>query len=160
MCQIGVWLNLVYMCCYSSLSTKHVGCPIMTLNFTTRYSSIRPRAPSIILNIYYFRFNIFKKGTFKGLFEKKGTLSKACNFIKIGTLAQVFSCEFFKNTFFYRTSLVSYEWLSSFSMAVLKRIDYSQNSLLLVDTKWSLQTAILLFLSAGWILERVSKNSR
>ena len=29
----------------------------------------------MLLNIYYFRFNIFKKGTFKGLFEKKGTLS-------------------------------------------------------------------------------------
>ena len=36
MCQMGMWLNLVYTCCYSSLSTNHVGCPIMTLNFTTR----------------------------------------------------------------------------------------------------------------------------
>ena len=35
-CQKSIWLNLVYMCCYSSLSTNHVGCPIMTLNFTTR----------------------------------------------------------------------------------------------------------------------------
>ena len=31
---------------------------------------------------------------------------KACNFIKKETLAQVFSCEFSKNTFFYRTPLV------------------------------------------------------
>ena len=28
--------NLVYTCCYSSLSTNHVGFPIMTLNFTIR----------------------------------------------------------------------------------------------------------------------------
>ena len=32
-------------------------------------------ASLILLNIYYFRLNIFKKGTFKGLFEKKSTLS-------------------------------------------------------------------------------------
>ena len=67
MCQIGMWLNLVYMCFYSSLSTKHVGFPIMTLNFTTRNLSIRPTASLILLNIYYFRFNIF----IKGLFEKR-----------------------------------------------------------------------------------------
>ena len=36
MCQMSIWLNLFYMCCYSSLSNNHVGCPIMTLNFTTR----------------------------------------------------------------------------------------------------------------------------
>ena len=36
MCQKGMWLNLVYTCCYSSLSTNHVRCPIMTLNFTIR----------------------------------------------------------------------------------------------------------------------------
>ena len=36
MCQMGMWLNLVHTCCYSSLSTNHVGCPIMTLNFTIR----------------------------------------------------------------------------------------------------------------------------
>ena len=30
----------------------------------------------MLLNIYYFRFNIFDKGTFKRLFEKKGTLSE------------------------------------------------------------------------------------
>ena len=28
------------------------------------------------MNIYYFRLNIFKEETFKGLFEKKGTLSE------------------------------------------------------------------------------------
>ena len=36
--------------------------------------------------------------------------SEACNFIKKETLAQLFSCEFcefFKNTFFYRTALVA-----------------------------------------------------
>ena len=35
---------------------------------------------------------------------------KACNFIKKGSLAQVFSCKFckmFKNSYFYRTSLVA-----------------------------------------------------
>ena len=35
---------------------------------------------------------------------------EACNFIKKETLAQVFSCEFceiYKNTFYYRTSLVA-----------------------------------------------------
>ena len=36
MCQICNWLHLVYKCCFSSLSTNHVGCPIMTLNFTIR----------------------------------------------------------------------------------------------------------------------------
>ena len=67
--QMGMWLNLVYMCCYSSLSTKHVGCLIMTLKLTTRYSSIWPRASLILLNIYYFSDLIFfKKSTFKGLF--------------------------------------------------------------------------------------------
>ena len=38
------------------------------------------------------------------------TKKEACNFIKIETLAQVFSCKFceiFKNTFFYRTPLVA-----------------------------------------------------
>ena len=30
MCQMSIWLNLVYICCYSSLSTNHVGWPIMT----------------------------------------------------------------------------------------------------------------------------------
>ena len=35
MCQMGMWVNLIYRCCYFSLSTNHVGCPIMTLNFTT-----------------------------------------------------------------------------------------------------------------------------
>ena len=34
MCPMGMWLNLVYTCCYFCLSTNHVGCPIMTLNFT------------------------------------------------------------------------------------------------------------------------------
>ena len=48
----------------------------MTLKLTTRYLSIRPRASLILLNIYYFRFNIFQKGTFKGLFEKKSILSE------------------------------------------------------------------------------------
>ena len=32
-------------------------------------------ASLILLNIYYSRLNIFKKDTFKGLFEKKGTFS-------------------------------------------------------------------------------------
>ena len=46
------------------------------------------------------------------VFCKKGVLRNfgACNFIKKGTLAQVFSCEFCeisKNTFFYRTPLVA-----------------------------------------------------
>ena len=36
MCQMGVWLNLIYRCCYSTLSTSHAGCLIMTLNFTIR----------------------------------------------------------------------------------------------------------------------------
>ena len=36
MCQMGMWLSLVYTCCFSSLSTNHVGCPIVTLNFTIR----------------------------------------------------------------------------------------------------------------------------
>ena len=36
MCQMGMWLNIVYTCCYSNLSTNHVGCCIMTLNFTIR----------------------------------------------------------------------------------------------------------------------------
>ena len=35
-CQMGMWLNIVYTCCYSSLSINHVGCPIMTINFTIR----------------------------------------------------------------------------------------------------------------------------
>ena len=35
-----------------------------------------------LMNIYYFRLNIFKKGTFKGLFEKKGTFS--ANFGGVG----------------------------------------------------------------------------
>ena len=47
----------------------------MKINFAICWSSIRPKASLILLNIYHFRFNIFKKGTFKGLFEKKGTLS-------------------------------------------------------------------------------------
>ena len=34
--QMGMWLNLVYRCYYSSLNTNHIGCPIMTLNFTIR----------------------------------------------------------------------------------------------------------------------------
>ena len=38
--------------------------------------SIRPRASLMLLNIYYFRFNIFNKGTSKRLSEKKGTLSE------------------------------------------------------------------------------------
>ena len=33
-CQMGMWLNLVYMCCYFYLSTNHVRCPIMTWNFS------------------------------------------------------------------------------------------------------------------------------
>ena len=39
-----------------------------------------------------------------------GLRSQACNFIKNYSLVEVFSCEFyeiFKNTFFYRTSLVA-----------------------------------------------------
>ena len=36
MCQMSIRLNLVYMCCYYSLSTNHVGYSIMTLNFPTR----------------------------------------------------------------------------------------------------------------------------
>ena len=36
MCQMGMLLDLIYTRCYSSLSTNHVGCPIMTLNFTIR----------------------------------------------------------------------------------------------------------------------------
>ena len=36
MCQMGMWVDLFYMSCYSSLSTNQVECPIMTLNFTTR----------------------------------------------------------------------------------------------------------------------------
>ena len=35
-----------------------------------------PLITNSTLNIYYFRFNIFKKRTFKGLFEKKGTFSE------------------------------------------------------------------------------------
>ena len=65
MCQIGMWINLVYTCCYSNLSTNHVGCPI-----------VQPRASLILLNIYYFRLNIFKKGTFKRLFEKRAHCQK------------------------------------------------------------------------------------
>ena len=34
MCQMGMWLNLVYTYCYLSLSTNHIRCPIMTINFT------------------------------------------------------------------------------------------------------------------------------
>ena len=34
--QMIMWFNLVHMCCYSSLSTNHVGWSIMTLNFTIR----------------------------------------------------------------------------------------------------------------------------
>ena len=67
MCQMGMWLNLVYVCFYFSLSIKHGGFPIMTLKLTTRYLSIQPRASLVLLNIYYFRFNIFKKGTFNQL---------------------------------------------------------------------------------------------
>ena len=75
--QMGMWFYLVYMCCYSNLSSNHAGCPIMTLNFTNRQSSIRPRASLTLLNIYYFRFKIFIKGTFKRLFKKtKCTLSE------------------------------------------------------------------------------------
>ena len=76
LCQMGMWLSLVYTCCYSSLSTNHVGCPIMALNFSFRYSSIQSRASLTLLNIYYFRINIFKKGIFKRLFEKEGALSE------------------------------------------------------------------------------------
>ena len=35
-----------------------------------------PLIANSTLNIYYFRFNIFKKRTFKRLFEKKGTFSE------------------------------------------------------------------------------------
>ena len=45
---------------------------------------------------------------YQNLFFNKGP--KACNFVKKGTLAHVFSCEFceiFKNTFFHRTPLVA-----------------------------------------------------
>ena len=35
-CQMGMWLNLAYACCYSSLSTDHIGFSIITLNFTIR----------------------------------------------------------------------------------------------------------------------------
>ena len=44
---------------------------------------------------------------------------KACNFIKKGNLAQVFSCEFYKiskNTFFYRTPLVAASELFPFQI--------------------------------------------
>ena len=83
MCQMGMWLNLVYLCFYSSLSTKHVGFPIMTLKFITRYLSIRPRASLILLNIYYFRFKTFKKGTFKGLFEKRAHCQMPLSWIRL-----------------------------------------------------------------------------
>ena len=33
MCQMDMGPNTVYTFCYSSFSTNHVGCPIMTLNF-------------------------------------------------------------------------------------------------------------------------------
>ena len=73
------------------------------------------------------REDIFRSSR-PGVFCKKGALEnfikftgkhkslcnfaekEACNFIKIETLAQVFSCKFcevFKNTFFYRTPLVA-----------------------------------------------------
>ena len=42
--------------------------------------------------------------------SQNSQLPKACNFIKKGTLAQVFSCEFceiFKNTVLHRTPLVA-----------------------------------------------------
>ena len=76
MCQIGMCLNLGYICCYSSLSSNHVGCPIMTLNFTIRSLSIGRRASSILLNICYFKFDIFKKCTIKGFLKKKDTLQE------------------------------------------------------------------------------------
>ena len=60
----------------------HVRCPIMTLNFKIRQSSIRPRASLILLNVYCFRLNIFRKDIFKRLFEKKDTLSE--NFGGVG----------------------------------------------------------------------------
>ena len=72
-CQMGLWLNLVYMCCYSSFSTNHVGCPIMTLNFTTRSSSIRPRA-SLILTISDLIFS--KKTHLKDSLEKRAHCQK------------------------------------------------------------------------------------
>ena len=38
--------------------------------------SVRPRPSLVLLNIYYFRLKIFKKGTFKELLEKKDTFSE------------------------------------------------------------------------------------
>ena len=46
----------------------------------------------------------------QSLFFNKVARAYACNFIKKETLAQLFSCEFcgiFKNTYFYRTTLVA-----------------------------------------------------
>ena len=48
----------------------------MTLDFKICQLSIRPRASLILLNIYYFRLNIFKRVIFKGVFEKRAHCQK------------------------------------------------------------------------------------
>ena len=52
MCQISTWLDIVYMCCCSSLSTTHVGFFIMTLNFTTQ--GILNTIEYLLFQIQYF----------------------------------------------------------------------------------------------------------
>ena len=44
-CSKWAYDSISPICVATPVSTNHVGCPIMTLKFTIRYSSIRTRAP-------------------------------------------------------------------------------------------------------------------
>ena len=111
------------MCCYSTLWTNHIGCLIMTLNFIIPWSSFQSKASLILLNIYYSRFSVFKKGIFKEIFKKRAHCRKTFGgrqtpptlypllrrawFFKIGCpknltifwIKKILHCEIFKSIF-------------------------------------------------------------
>ena len=75
------------------------------------YSQLKKYPPEVFCKKMCWKFREIYRKTLvpESLFLTKLQAS-ACNFIKVETLAQVFSCEFceiFKNTFFYKTPPVA-----------------------------------------------------
>ena len=97
--------------------TQVFSCEFCKISKNTFYTESLRMTASVVTYPFYFIFNSFFLTiismfflSFSVLFHCFLRSSQACNFIKKQTLAQVFSCEFCeisKDTFSYRTPLVT-----------------------------------------------------